>query len=325
LGNLYEGIYLDQAPTNMIGGTVPGAGNLISANYTRGVLLTNASWNVVQGNFIGTKRDGVSNLGNTYHAVECTNANNNLIGGTSPGAGNRLAFSMGLYSGARIRGGSTNDAILGNAIFSNGRLGIDLGDYGVNTNTPCNSGRGSSVDMGNMLQNYPVLTQAVSGNGTGIRGTFNSRPNAAFLLQFFSNPACNTQGYGDGQFYLGQTTVVTSNNCNASFVVGLPVQVPIGYVITATATDSANNTSEFSACVPVTPVPTLAVKSLVISHQVALAWTNATTGFALLQTSSLTPPILWAAVTNAPVVTNGQFVVTLSAAAGNRFYILRFQ
>jgi hypothetical protein len=67
------------------------------------------------------------------------------------------------------------------------------------------------------------------------------------------------------------------------------------------------------------------VKSLVISHQVALAWTNATTGFALLQTSSLTPPILWAAVTNAPVVTNGQFVVTLSAAAGNRFYILRFQ
>jgi hypothetical protein len=168
------------------------------------------------------------------------------------------------------------------------------------------------------------LTQAVSGNGTGIRGTFNSRPNAAFLLQFFSNPACNAQGNGDGQFYLGQATVVTSNNCNATFVVGLPVQVPFGYVITATATDNANNTSEFSACVPVTSVPALAVTPLVTSHQVALAWTN-TTGFVLKQTSSLSSPILWTTVTNAPVNTNGQFVVTLSDITGSRFYLLSFE
>ncbi len=50
-------------------------------------------------------------------------------------------------------------------------------------------------------------------------------------------------------------SVVTSNNCNASFVAAFPGSVPVGYVITATATDSANNTSEFSACVPVAPVP----------------------------------------------------------------------
>ena len=30
LGNTYEGIYLERAPTNTIGGTAPGAGNLIS-------------------------------------------------------------------------------------------------------------------------------------------------------------------------------------------------------------------------------------------------------------------------------------------------------
>jgi hypothetical protein len=175
-----------------------------------------------------------------------------------------------------------------------------------------------------MAQNYPVLSQAVTGNGTGIRGTLNSRPNQTFLLQFFANPVCNAQGYGDGQFYLGQTTVVTSNNCNVSFVANLPTPTTVGYVITATATDSAKNTSEFSACVPVGSVPALKVAPAA-GHQVSIAWTNTTTGFGLKQTSNLSPPIQWTAVTNTPVVSNGQFVVTLSAVTGSRFYVLSFQ
>ena len=321
LGNTHEGIYLERAPANTIGGIVAGTGNLISANDTWGVLLNNTSGNVIQGNFIGTGIDGVSDLGNVFHALECTNASNNLIGGTNPGAGNRIAFSKPIYSGVRIRGGSTNDAILSNAIFLNSRLGIDLGGYGPNGDTNnCNT-----IGGDNMLQNHPILSQAVTGNGTGVRGTLNSRPNATFLLQFFANPACNAAfGYGDGQFYLGQTTVVTSNNCNVSFVANLPVPTTVGYVVTATATDSANNTSEFSACVPVTSVPTLKVVPAT-SHQVSIAWTNTTTGFGLKQTSSLSPPIVWTAVTNNPVVINGQFVVTVPAGTGNRFYVLSFQ
>jgi titin len=319
LGNTHEGIYIEGALSNTIGGIVAGAGNLISANNTWGVLLTNAAWNVIQGNMIGTAIDGVSNLGNVAHAVECSQASNNLIGGTNVVAGNYLAFSQGLYSGTRIRFGSTNDAVLNNAIFSNGRLGIDLGTYGVNANVLCDATSGD-----NMAQNYPVLSQAVTGNGTGIRGTLNSRPNQTFLLQFFANPVCNAQGYGDGQFYLGQTTVVTSNNCNVSFVANLPTPTTVGYVITATATDSANNTSEFSACVPVGSVPALKVAPAA-GHQVSIAWTNTTTGFGLKQTSNLSPPIQWTAVTNTPVVSNGQFVVTLSAVTGSRFYVLSFQ
>jgi hypothetical protein len=61
------------------------------------------------------------------------------------------------------------------------------------------------------------------------------------------------------------------------------------------------------------------------NHQISLAWTNTTTGFLLKQTSSLSPVIQWTAVTNNPVTSNGQFVVTLPVATGNRFYVLSFE
>ncbi len=293
LGNTFEGIYLNCAPSNTIGGVVAGAGNVISGNHTRGVLLTNASWNVIQANLIGTAIDGVNNLGNAWYAVECTNASNNLIGGTNYGAGNCLAFSQlnGGYgcSGARIRGGSTNDAILCNAIFSNLGLGIDLGTYGVNANIPCDTSSGD-----NMLQNYPVLTQAISGASLVVRGTLNSRPNARFLLQFFANPSCGSPSFpnnGQGQFYLGQTNIETGNNCNASFVANLPAQVPAGYVITATATDRANNTSEFSGCVGVTSAP--APPSIVTGPQGQTTCAGQSAAFSVTATGYLPLSYQW--------------------------------
>src|SRR5207249_11178102 len=116
------------------------------------------------------------------------------------------------------------------------------------------------------------------------------------------NSVCDPSGYGEGQLYLGDLTVVTSNNCTASFVATLAEPVPIGNLITATATAAANNTSEFSACVPVAPVPSLGVVAS-SNHQVSLAWTNSAGGFVLKQTDNLSPPIQWITVTNSPVLT----------------------
>jgi parallel beta-helix repeat protein len=319
LGNSFEGIYAESAISNTIGGSVAGAGNLISRNTTRGIWLTNASWHVIQGNLIGTKRDGISGLGNVFHSVECeAGACNTTIGGAGS-AGNTIAFALSIYAGVRIRSGSTNNAILGNSIFSNGALGIDLGTAGVTPNDGCDPDTGA-----NMQQNFPVLAQAVSGNGTGVRGTLNSKASSAFVLQFFASPTCDSAANGEGQVYLGQKSVVTSNNCNAGFVATFPGSVPAGYVVTATATDGANNTSEFSACIPVVSPPALKVAPAT-NHQVNVAWTNTTTGFVLKQTGSLSPPVAWTAVTNVPVVSNGCYVVTVSSAVGNRFYVLSFE
>jgi hypothetical protein len=317
--NVYEGIYCQDSGTNTIGGTSAGAGNLLSGNTTRGIWFTNSSWNVLQGNLIGTALDGASNLGNGAHAVECElSASHNLIGGPA-GAGNRIGWSKTVYAGVRIRAGATNDAILGNAIFSDGALGIDLGTVGITPNDPCDTDAGA-----NQQQNFPVLSQAVVGSATGVRGTLNSAANSTFLLQFFASPVCDSSGNGEGAIYLGDKTVVTTNDCNTGFVASLPGVVPLGYVITATATDSSNNTSEFSVCTPVLPAPPLSIIRP-SANQVNLSWTNYPGGFVLKESPNLNAPITWSTVTNVPILNNGQFQVSLVSTQGMRFYLLRFE
>ncbi len=326
LPNRYEGIYVTGANSNHIGSDLPGGGNLISGNTTRGIRLTNSAGNLVHGNLIGTTSDGVSALGNGQFNIEFeANCRSNSVGGLSVGAGNRIAFTGtyagGPFSGVRVRDGATNNLILGNAIFNNSSLGIDLGTFGVSANDHCDSDSG-----GNMLQNFPVLTSASSGDFTKILGTLNSSPNTLFRIQFFSSPACDNSGNGEGQSYLGDLLVTTDGACSSSFLAILPIAVSPGHAVTATATDPANNTSEFSACAIIQalpPSPRLAISFP--SNLVSFTWTNTATGFVLKTTSSLSAPVQWTTVTNAAVQSNGQYVVTMPRPPGDRFYRLSLE
>ncbi len=62
LGNLDNGVEISLSDCNTIGGTTPGARNLISVN-ANGVLITNSDDNVVQGNHIGTNAAGTQAIG----------------------------------------------------------------------------------------------------------------------------------------------------------------------------------------------------------------------------------------------------------------------
>lgn len=95
------------------------------------------------------------------------------------------------------------------------------------------------------------MSTAASGVSTTIRGTLNSAPNSTFTLEFFSNSSCDPSGYGEGARFLGRALATTDASCNATFEITLPVSAAPGSFITATATDAAGNTSEFSACSPV--------------------------------------------------------------------------
>ena len=324
LANRYEGVYVVGGGSNVIGGDVPGAGNLISGNTTRGIRLTNSVGNEIRGNLLGTKLDGITALGNGQFNVELeVGCRNNTVGGGSAGAGNRIAYTGtyagGPFAGVRVRDAATNNLILGNTIFSNSALGISFSGLAPTANDSCDADGG-----GNMWQNFPVLSQVYSGANTSVRGYLNSRPNTTFRLQFFANPACESSGNGEGQVYLGEKVVTAQAACSNSFVATLPGAVPVGHVITATATDSANNTSEFSACCSVVPAPVLNITTTA-DDQLSLSWTSTVTGFVVKETEDLTPPVQWNLVTNAPILSSGRFVITLDIGAGNRFYLLSLE
>lgn len=101
------------------------------------------------------------------------------------------------------------------------------------------------------MQNFPVITAVrAAETGTLIEGTLNSKPNSQFAIDFFANHSCDFLGNGEGETFIGSITVTTNSSCIASFSAVLPVAIVPGQIITVTATDSNNNTSEFSPCFP---------------------------------------------------------------------------
>jgi uncharacterized repeat protein (TIGR01451 family) len=245
VGNVLNGVVITDATSTTVGGSVAAATNVISGNGGDGVRLNDmtATNNAVKGNRIGTRSDGTTALPNVGDGVIVLNsASNNQIGGAA-GEGNVIAFNNG--AGVRIDSG-TGNAILTNAITANQGLGIDLSPAGVTAN---DSGDGDSG--ANNLQNFPVLQTANSANGGGsmVQGTLNSTASATFTIQFFANDVCDASGNGEGQLFLGSTSVTTDGSGNGTFNATLAGSATTGQFVTATATNAQGNTSEFSACI----------------------------------------------------------------------------
>jgi hypothetical protein len=264
--NTNGGMSVNAGSNNIVGGLTATAGtppgNLISGNtgdYGLTVFTSGASGTMIQGNVIGSDITGVNPLGNAVGGISI-GGHDSTVGGTTANAHNIIAFNGSMcgspnFIGVRIFGDAAiNNAVLGNSIFSNGGLGIDLninpdGACGVTANHHCDNVTGP-----NHLQNYPALTSATSGGGsTSIHGSLDAASNTTFRLEFFDNPQCHSSGFGQGKTFIGTTNVMTDGSCNAPINVTLPVNVQSGHVITATATDPTGNTSEFSACVVVNP------------------------------------------------------------------------
>jgi hypothetical protein len=244
IGNHGAGVYIDSY-ANVV------KSNLISGNGFDGVVIEDDSVitqnSLVELNKIGTDVTGTKSIANKGDGILLEGTTNNRI------MSNTIAFSAIQGEdgfGVDVLGNdTTGNTIEQNSIFSNGRLGINLGDNGgkVLPNDP------GDMDTGaNDLQNYPVLASAVpSGGKLVVKGTLNSHAKATFRIEFFSSPTADPSGYGEGQKFLGFVTVTTNSSGNATFSVTL-ASVPVGQVITATATNSSGSTSEFSKAIKVT-------------------------------------------------------------------------
>jgi hypothetical protein len=161
-----NGVEIDDATSNVVGGTTRGARNVIAASGVDGVLIQRSfaliepTNDLVQGNYVGTDATGSFSLGNHGNAVEIINGNSNTIGGTAAGAGNLLSGNgMG---GAQISqagdGTATGNKVQGNLIGTDFSGKVAVGNAGVGINLV----GGSSNLIGGTTA---AVRNIISGNG----------------------------------------------------------------------------------------------------------------------------------------------------------------
>jgi hypothetical protein len=151
-------VIFNDARNNLIGGTDPGAGNLLSGNNRDGVLIGTIG-NFVQGNYIGINASGAAALPNLGDGVAISGgASNNTIGGTVAGARNIIAGNGA--TGVDITdSGTTGNMVQGNYI------GTDVSG----TRALANSGQGVAVVAGSSSNTIGGTAagarNVISGNG----------------------------------------------------------------------------------------------------------------------------------------------------------------
>ncbi len=161
--NVWSGVSIDNAPGNSIGGSVQGAGNVISGNGTDGISIggSGSTNEVIQGNKIGTDASGESPLGNGNRGIGIYDASGNLIGGTQPGAGNTIDDNV--WEGVAIYD-SSNNLVDGNQIGIDvtelRAIGNHLNGVGIWGASTDNTIGGSASGAGNLIV----------GNGTNYGG-----------------------------------------------------------------------------------------------------------------------------------------------------------
>jgi uncharacterized repeat protein (TIGR01451 family) len=235
--------------------------NLISANSFDGVHLFGGSENdvtgaVVQGNLIGTDKDGVGPLGNGFAGVTVDGASGTQVLGNvisaNGGVGVQVTFDTavgtviqgnligvaadGVHALGNLGQGvdvnfSATDVLVGGtgpgdgnviayngATFSQAGVTVESGSSGVTIEgNSIYANHGLGIDVADTLQNYPALTSAgSSGNVTGISGTLNSAADTTYRVEFFASPGPDPTGYGQGKVYLGSRTVTTGDSGGGS-------------------------------------------------------------------------------------------------------------
>jgi parallel beta-helix repeat protein len=234
-------------------------GNLFEANNGSGVDMFNGgSTNLIENNTIrdngigGTEDSGIRVYGDDHtirRNIITTNAGSGIMitndpGGSPPHEANRISQ---------------------NAIFNNGKIGIDLHagaeNIALGTAPFITANDALDADGGaNLGQNFPIITSAVwNGANTVVQGTLNSNAGGNFDIELFSNAVCNgdTLGnpagppndYGEGETYrITANNVITDGSGNATFNANIPVDLT-GQFITGVAINTAtDDTSEFSQC-----------------------------------------------------------------------------
>ncbi len=282
LGNRRYGVGINAvlatqlATTNLIGGTLAGAGNVISGNGQGGILIegTNAIGNIVQGNFLGTDSTGSAKLGNLGCGIEILGAKQSIVGADSSTVptdqhANRVAFNQ--TYGVKVSGDTASgNTIRGNRTHDNGGLAIVLGDNASSTPPdPLPPGTGPN-GWAKPPSQLSVRYDAKNGM-TSIGGRITGPNPDQVTVDLYAEPADSKKPFGDQSTYLTSTKpdksgyfcAVTSGN------VGGPGSTQQAV---ATTTSAFGSTSRFM-------VPRFKLVALEVT-QVVQDWKNSVKLFA---------------------------------------------
>ncbi len=198
------------ASANTVGGVFA---NVISGNTTAGVLIVGSSGNLVEGNLIGTQKNGTSKLGNGDGLAIESSATANTIGGTSAGTANVISGNM--VAGVLLSdSGTSGNVILGNDIGTASGGTANLGNAGdgviVENSASNNTIGGTTTRSGNVI--------AFNAEGVVVSGA-TSVGDSIEQNSIFQNTGLGidlgTSGANDGQaapVLTGLTTTTTTAN-----------------------------------------------------------------------------------------------------------------
>jgi hypothetical protein len=264
----------------MIGGFTQSAGNLISGNKGNGIymlLVTDGSFlsflgvsggsnqTLVAHNLIGVDVNGAGSIPNEKNGIVIEESNTTFVfdnvvanNGRAGVVVNPLVFDAGAPGFPLSPGPGT--VIVGNAIYNNVLLGIDVNDeelapdFEVDFDADGDGVTGIDAGEGDHVQNFPVITTATtSPTTTTVGGEILTTPDAAVHIELFSSPTCETPvANGEGKTFIGSVDIATDRVSGVGTFSKALAPIPSGQVITATATSLALGTSEFSACREVT-------------------------------------------------------------------------
>ncbi len=202
-----------------IGGTAAGSGNLFAGATTEGLNLA-SNGDLVEGNSFGFDAAGTSSLPNQI-AVLVSAGTASSIGATVAGAGNVIANSGG--DGIKLTSASTpGTLILSNSIFANGGLGID--------------NKALTPPVPSITSAYHFSDKSI------LEGTLQGAASTSYIVQYFDNASGVS---GQGKTLLG-TEVLTTDATGSATISATVGAIALGDVVTATASETTNGTSNFS-------------------------------------------------------------------------------
>ena len=276
LCNIHGGVHLTyKSSATIVGGNTEGERNVISGSTSKkgasiysgnGITIEKSNNNRITGNYIGTDKNATKALYNKKYGILIQESQYNMIGGTEAGEANVISGYE--FGGVIIRMGSTKYNVVTGNIIGTDRTGLlqceqcyqgVYLDYGAHDNIigpgntiSNNTSFGVHSFMDSTIRNT-ITRNSIARNGEmgivnakGANDSLAAPVIAEVTSAGVAGTACAdcvveifSDSLGEGAIFEGYTTADASGNFAWSGTV-------TGPFVTATATDTAGNTSEFS-------------------------------------------------------------------------------